>query len=210
MSHVSESALAALGVARARRRADRRGALRVRAAARSAARAPRRRARRDGRAAGLAEPDSRNARGILRAAGVLAGGPGAAQRHRGRVMSATAAIALNVFRESVRDRVLYNLVLFAILLIGASYLHRPAHRRAGREDHQGPRPVGDVHVRAVHRRLHRHRPGVEGSRAAQRLQPAGQADSPLSDDCRQVRGPDADARREVSWSWPRWARAWCR
>ena len=37
-------------------------------------------------------------------------------------MSATAAIALNVFRESIRDRVLYNLVLFAMLLIGASYL----------------------------------------------------------------------------------------
>jgi ABC-type transport system involved in multi-copper enzyme maturation permease subunit len=37
-------------------------------------------------------------------------------------MRATAAIAINVFRESVRDKVLYNLVLFAILLIGASYL----------------------------------------------------------------------------------------
>jgi ABC-type transport system involved in multi-copper enzyme maturation permease subunit len=37
-------------------------------------------------------------------------------------MSATALIAMNVFRESVRDKVLYNLVLFAILLIGASYL----------------------------------------------------------------------------------------
>jgi len=34
----------------------------------------------------------------------------------------TAIIAINVFRESVRDKVLYNLVLFAILLIGASYL----------------------------------------------------------------------------------------
>ncbi|MGE3959385.1 MAG: ABC transporter permease [Vicinamibacterales bacterium] len=33
-----------------------------------------------------------------------------------------AVIALNVFRESVRDKVLYNLVFFAILLIGASYL----------------------------------------------------------------------------------------
>jgi Cu-processing system permease protein len=31
-------------------------------------------------------------------------------------------IAVNVFRESVRDKVLYNLVFFAILLIGASYL----------------------------------------------------------------------------------------
>ncbi|MEO8259362.1 MAG: ABC transporter permease [Acidobacteriota bacterium] len=37
-------------------------------------------------------------------------------------MNATLAIALNVFRESVRDKVLYNLVLFAILMIGASYL----------------------------------------------------------------------------------------
>jgi len=37
-------------------------------------------------------------------------------------MKATAAIALNVFRESVRDKVLYNLVLFAMLLIGGSYL----------------------------------------------------------------------------------------
>jgi ABC-type transport system involved in multi-copper enzyme maturation permease subunit len=37
-------------------------------------------------------------------------------------MSATAAIALNVFRESVRDKVLYNLVLFAIVLMAASYL----------------------------------------------------------------------------------------
>jgi len=37
-------------------------------------------------------------------------------------MKATAAIAINVFRESVRDKVLYNLVLFAILMMGASYL----------------------------------------------------------------------------------------
>jgi len=31
-------------------------------------------------------------------------------------------IAVNVFKESVRDKVLYNLVFFAVLLIGASYL----------------------------------------------------------------------------------------
>ena len=37
-------------------------------------------------------------------------------------MRATSLIAWNVFRESVRDKVLYNLVLFALLLIGASYL----------------------------------------------------------------------------------------
>jgi ABC-type transport system involved in multi-copper enzyme maturation permease subunit len=33
-----------------------------------------------------------------------------------------AWIAVNVFRESVRDKVLYNLVFFAILLMAASYL----------------------------------------------------------------------------------------
>ena len=37
-------------------------------------------------------------------------------------MKAIGVIAVNAFRESVRDKVLYNLVLFAILLIGASYL----------------------------------------------------------------------------------------
>ncbi len=37
-------------------------------------------------------------------------------------MRTLAWIALNVFRESVRDKVLYNLVLFAILMMGASYL----------------------------------------------------------------------------------------
>ena len=37
-------------------------------------------------------------------------------------MKSTALIALNVFRESVRDKVLYNLVAFAVLLMGASYL----------------------------------------------------------------------------------------
>jgi Cu-processing system permease protein len=37
-------------------------------------------------------------------------------------MRAVPLIALNVFRESVRDKVLYNLVGFAILLIAASYV----------------------------------------------------------------------------------------
>src|SRR5919201_4266340 len=38
------------------------------------------------------------------------------------MLRALALIAVNVFRESVRDKVLYNLVLFAVLLTGASYL----------------------------------------------------------------------------------------
>jgi ABC-type transport system involved in multi-copper enzyme maturation permease subunit len=37
-------------------------------------------------------------------------------------MRAVIAVAVNVFRESVRDKVLYNLVLFAVVMIGASYL----------------------------------------------------------------------------------------
>jgi ABC-type transport system involved in multi-copper enzyme maturation permease subunit len=37
-------------------------------------------------------------------------------------LGVTGSIGLSVFRESVRDRVFYNLVLFAILLVGASYL----------------------------------------------------------------------------------------
>ena len=37
-------------------------------------------------------------------------------------MRTVGYVAVNVFRESVRDRVPYNLVLFAVLLIGASYL----------------------------------------------------------------------------------------
>jgi ABC-type transport system involved in multi-copper enzyme maturation permease subunit len=34
----------------------------------------------------------------------------------------TAAIAINVFRESVRDKVFYNLVLFALLMTASSFL----------------------------------------------------------------------------------------
>src|SRR5687767_5055017 len=37
-------------------------------------------------------------------------------------MRAISWVAINVFKESVRDRVPYNLVLFAVLLISSSYL----------------------------------------------------------------------------------------
>src|SRR6187200_3546654 len=37
-------------------------------------------------------------------------------------MSVVGRIAVNVFRESVRDKVLYNLVIFAVLLIAVSLL----------------------------------------------------------------------------------------
>src|SRR5678815_4987878 len=37
-------------------------------------------------------------------------------------MRVVGHIAVNVFRESVRDKVLYNLVIFAVLLIAVSFL----------------------------------------------------------------------------------------
>jgi ABC-type transport system involved in multi-copper enzyme maturation permease subunit len=37
-------------------------------------------------------------------------------------MSTIGRVAVNVFKESVRDKVLYNLVVFAVLLMAASYL----------------------------------------------------------------------------------------
>ena len=44
----------------------------------------------------------------------------ASPRPRGTAAGRVAAIALNAFREAVRDRVLYNLVLFVLLLTGGA------------------------------------------------------------------------------------------
>src|SRR5262249_46390999 len=80
------------------------------------------------RLARVAESDPRDARGLLRGAGERAGDADARSRswrtesRRRTPMRPTALIAVNVFPEWVRDKVLYNLVVFAILLIGASYL----------------------------------------------------------------------------------------
>jgi ABC-type transport system involved in multi-copper enzyme maturation permease subunit len=41
-------------------------------------------------------------------------------RSKGNSLQRMTAIALNTFRESVRDRVLYNLILFVLLLVGSS------------------------------------------------------------------------------------------
>jgi hypothetical protein len=47
----------------------------------------------------------------------IAGSPA---RSKPKMGDKIAAIALNTFKESVRDRVLYNLILFVLILIGAS------------------------------------------------------------------------------------------
>ena len=41
-------------------------------------------------------------------------------RFKSSGMRRVGAIALNTFRESIRDRVLYNLILFVLLLVAAS------------------------------------------------------------------------------------------
>ena len=63
-----------------------------------------------GGASGVAQPHPRNARGPVRG------------ESRGPRVRTLGWIAMNGFRESVRDKVLYNLVAFAILLMGTSYL----------------------------------------------------------------------------------------
>jgi hypothetical protein len=77
-------------------------------------------------------------------------------------------IAVNVFKESVRDKVLYNLVVFAVLLISISYLLGQL-TATGPQDHQGPWPVVDLDLRTADRDFHRHRTGLEGGREAQHL-----------------------------------------
>ena len=37
-------------------------------------------------------------------------------------MSKIGHIAINTYRETIRDKVLYNLVLFALIMIGSSYI----------------------------------------------------------------------------------------
>ena len=94
--------------------ADRRRALLARMPGERAPRRTRRTAR-DARCRGpVGEPGARDARGRVHAGSVAA-------RKRARRMILTA-VALSVFRESVRDKVFYNLLLFAVLLVAASFL----------------------------------------------------------------------------------------
>ena len=128
-------------------------------------RRPRRRRRGDRRG----EPAARHARGLLHAPGGRARPPAL---DAGVTTMVLPAIALNVFRESVRDHVFYNLLLFAVLLVGASVL--VGQMTAG----QDVKIIKDLGLAATSlfglfiAVFVGHRPRVEGSRAAQRLQPA--------------------------------------
>jgi ABC-type transport system involved in multi-copper enzyme maturation permease subunit len=75
----------------------------------------------------------------------------------GRGLSRVAAVAANTFRETVRERVLYNLVFFALLATVWTPRRQPLDP-PGREGHQGPQARRDGPVRHPHRRLHQSRP----------------------------------------------------
>ena len=115
------------------------------------------------------------ARGLLLQAR-WAAAPAAAGMGRG--MSRVLAVAANTFRETVRERVLYNLVLLRDADDAVRPAARPALDPAGREDHQGHRPRRDGAVRDPDRRLHRGRPGQQGDRAPLALPAAGEAALP--------------------------------
>ena len=90
-------------------------------------------------------------------------------------MRAIALVAMHVFRDSVRDKVLYSIVAFAVLLMAASFLI--GQLTAG----QDVKIIKDLGLAAMSlfglfiADLHRRRPGVARDRAAQHLRGAGQA-----------------------------------
>ena len=87
----------------------------------------------------------------------------------GSDVRAIALVAGAVFRESIRDRVPYTHGGLRGAADGGVVPDQPDDRRAGREDHQGPRSRGGLDLRPADRGVHRHRPGVEGSRAQEHL-----------------------------------------
>ena len=92
--------------------------------------------------AGVAEPDPRHARRLLRAAGRDA--QPSARRGDGR--SCGSDLARSPSPSSANrsaTRCSTAIVVFAVLLIGGVVPDRPADRRPGREDHQGSRPGRD-------------------------------------------------------------------
>src|SRR5688500_11254063 len=93
----------------------------ARAPARDRARATAQRSGCHGGAGRLAQSSSLYPRGLLHRAGAHGAGR-ARDDHRGGLMSAVIVIARGVFKESIRDRIPYNLVFFAVLLMAASFL----------------------------------------------------------------------------------------
>ena len=117
--------------------------------------------------------------------------PPARETRRPMSLGAIRKVAGAVFKESVRDRVPYSLVIFAVMLMAASFL---MSRLTAGQDLKVIKDLGpgdDERHRPAHRHLHRHRPGVEGGRAAEHLRGAVQAAVAVELPRRQVRRPRA-------------------
>ena len=115
-------------------------------------------------------------------------------RERSVIVTAILIVARGVFRDSIRDRIPYNLVFFAVLLMAASFLL--AQLTAG----QDVKIIKDLGLAAgdphgcPHRGLHRHRPGDEGGRAQKHLQSAVEAGHAQPVHPRQIPGSRPDPR----------------
>ena len=106
----------------------------------------------------------------------------------GRGMSRLLAVAANTFRETVRERVLYNLVFFAILMTLSGLL---LGQLSIRQDEKILKDIGlaaDGPLRHAHRRLHRGGPREQGDRAPLALPAPREAAHPRRVLPRQVRG----------------------
>ena len=168
-------------------------AARGRRRARSAASSPR--SRRPGGRVLSVQPVRQTPRGLLLPRDGRRPQAGGARRWGGG-MSRLLAVAANTFRETVRERVLYNLVFFAILMTLSGLLLGPALDPPGREDHQGHRPRRDGPLRHADRGLHRGRAREQGDRAPLALPAAREAALARRVLPRQVRGPGLHAARQ--------------
>ncbi len=100
--------------------------------------------------------------------------------------SRIAHIASNTFREAVRDRVLYNLIVFALLMSAAAVAGGPDLHRYRTPGGDQPRPDRGLAVRHGDRHLHRNWTGFERDREADALHRALAAGTALGIYCRQV------------------------
>jgi len=96
-----------------------------------------------------------------------------------REMRRAGIVALNTFREAVRDRVLYNLVFFALLIDGAAVVVGLDFDRDRRERDREPGVERDFGDRASDFGLHRRGTGLQGDGEAHAVCTAGQAGAAL-------------------------------
>ena len=112
------------------------------------------------------------------------------------------AIAVNTFKETIRDRVLAVIVVFALLMIaGGLWLGSISLGEQGRMMKDFGL-VAVTRLRPHRRRVRRREPGAQGGREAHRLRAVLQAGEPRRVHRRQVRRP---VRHAWPWCSPAWA-----